>query len=790
MYVLKSPLVNKELPIKVHVSFDSVFDYLQTQAEDKESIFHESAIKLLHEADQYPELKEGFTDLSLLKKYEHQIQRLLSILFPDLLQSNEIKAASIPFDMTSFMLSKRFRNIIDNAGKDFKYEIRNFDTKNMYIHTCVYILSFYYHESLDFKRPFFYDIPDIKNNTVKSYRALFNADFTNIIKTEQAPDISKEDINELLNNFDDIDIWKEKFPPNSYIFKGFGMINLFDVTQDETISNIKNLFIKRNINSLGSLQKHLQNLYNLPNLSMGISVYNKNENGSINFIKHNKEHSLITNNTCCNVEDYFCHNIKQKVFNSSLITCITNIDEYVQELKSNNFYNTLKAKNIQSLILVPIELNNNFTAILELASPDNYALNSINANKLKDILPVLSITVERSIEERQNLLESVIQENYTTIHPSVKWKFYNAADEYLSDPQSSKLKNISFKNVYPLYGQCDVKDSSNARNKAIQDDLSYQLNKTISLFEKIHHQENLLIYNEVIYTLKKYLTFISKEIKTTDESDITKYLKNEVYPILHHVKHNNAILENDIIAYEQEIDPVLKIVYRKRKAYENFISHLNSSLAKHLDKAQKEAQSYYPHYYERFKTDGIDYNIYIGKSISNTKKFNPLFLKNIKIWQLIQQCELELIAKNIDIEHTDIHLEVTSLILVNSQSLDIKFRMDEKKFDVDGAYNMRYEIIKKRIDKSYIKNTKERLTQPGKLVIVYSHNHDIQEYLKYIDYLKNQEYFTNSIEHVDIEDLQGISGLKAVRVGVNYKRVNKDLLSFKNLLKDSQLLTK
>jgi hypothetical protein len=48
-------------------------------------------------------------------------------------------------------------------------------------------------------------------------------------------------------------------------------------------------------------------------------------------------------------------------------------------------------------------------------------------------------------------------------------------------------------------------------------------------------------------------------------------------------------------------------------------------------------------------------------------------------------------------------LRVASLILVHGNPLAIKFRMDEKQFDVDGAYNIRYEIIKKRIDKAFIK---------------------------------------------------------------------------------------
>jgi hypothetical protein len=35
--------------------------------------------------------------------------------------------------------------------------------------------------------------------------------------------------------------------------------------------------------------------------------------------------------------------------------------------------------------------------------------------------------------------------------------------------------------------------------------------------------------------------------------------------------------------------------------------------------------------------------------------------------------------------------------------------MDEKRFDVDGTYNARYEVVKKRIDKNNIKERKELL---------------------------------------------------------------------------------
>ena len=51
--------------------------------------------------------------------------------------------------------------------------------------------------------------------------------------------------------------------------------------------------------------------------------------------------------------------------------------------------------------------------VLELVSSKKYELNSINAYKLKDVIPVFNIAVDRYMEEYENNLESIIQANYT-----------------------------------------------------------------------------------------------------------------------------------------------------------------------------------------------------------------------------------------------------------------------------------------------------------------------------------------------------------------------------------------
>ena len=70
----------------------------------------------------------------------------------------------------------------------------------------------------------------------------------------------------------------------------------------------------------------------------------------------------------------------------------------------------------------------------------------------------------------------------------------------------------------------------------------------------------------------------------------------------------------------------------------------------------------------------------------------------------------------------------------------------EKRFDVDGDYNVRYEILKKRIDKATINQGKERLTLANMISIVYLHDRDKEEYVDYLDYLHQAGYIEGEIE--------------------------------------------
>ena len=761
-----------DLPLKLQISFEAIFEYLEQILENKNHLLYDTALKIIEEYKAYPELRTGFENPEKLEKYNTQIDKLLDILFPEMLQSNEIKAASIPFEFTTFKLSKRFEKLLNDAGKNYQLKLRNFDENNMYILSCTFILSYCYNVHLDFRRPFYYDIPT-SDGFIKNYKTLFNGDFFKVKPLENAPKLTEKDIHLLLDNFDNIDIWKEKFPPNSYQFKGFGLVSLVDATTDQSLTNLKENLLKNDQNTSNRISESIAKLYHSSTIEFGVSTFDL-VGDSFEFNKVTEKNSFINNQTKDQknkLENFFCNGIRSRVFENKELLAISDVEKYGIGSNFNGFYKALKANNIESIILVPLQLNNELLSVLELVSTKKHELNSINAYKLKDVIPVFKVAIKRFMEEFDNKLESVIQENYTSIHPSVKWKFYEEAQKYLFSLEHNEkvynLNSIVFEQVTALYGQSDIKGSSTARNNAIQEDLIKQLNLASNIIEKAYNKYKLPIYNDLIYRIEECLTNIKKGLNSGDENSLTDFLKKDIYPVFNHLKNLDKTLQSDISNYMTQIDDELHVIYHKRKMYDDSVNILNETLANFIDSKQEDAQKMFPHYFERYKTDGIDHNMYIGQSLVKNNTYDPIYLNNLRLWQLQMMCEVEQIAHNLksELPHT---LEIASLILVHNNPLAIKFRMDEKKFDVDGAYNIRYEIIKKRIDKVHIRNTQERLTQVGKIAIVYSQASDMRGYMKHIKYLQSNNYLLDAIEDLELEDLQGIAGLKALRVSVNY----------------------
>jgi hypothetical protein len=782
----------QDFPLQIHVSFKKLFDRYREHAAASNSFLSNRAEMLLAIEKEHPALSKGLNSEAEVIQYMPQIDIVMEDLFSSILEKNEIKIATIPYNDYIIKSTERYKNIVKVAGSNFKPELNHFTDDEFYVLGCVIIVNFMYGFDIDFRRPLYYDIPDI-NGIERTYRLIYNADFVNVIKTDKAPKFDKNDFEELLDNFDNIAIWKEKFPPDSYIFDGFLIANLFDVTADVNISKFKANLLHSDSqkdtqnNSLDEeFEIIFRSLFNCTDLKLGFSEFNDRDN-VLEKVAYNNISSFILNGAE-SIESILalCKVSYRVLFKQNEFYTVSNASKYHKLYPDNVLYKKLVDQGIESIILAPIVDQGNVIGIMELVSQTPNKLNSVNATKLRDIMPYLETYIIQSKQRKEGELELIIQEECTSIHASVHWKFKKEARRYLQaqvQGKSPSFREAIFENVYPLFGQIDIKGSSGARNLAVKDDLELQLAFVLKIIKKVFAIEELPIYEQIEFRINDFLKGLDVNFQVDSERSVLKFLKSEINPLFAHLSQKSDALKELIDMYNKKLDIASGFVYKHRKDYDESVMEINKCMASILDKKQKVAQKMYPHYFERFKTDGVEHNMYIGEAITRKDSFHKVYLFNLRLWQLQVMCEMENSYYKLK-EKLALPLDVASMILVFNSPLSLRFRMDEKRFDVDGTYNARYEVIKKRVDKANIKGTNQRITQAGKITIIYSQKDDEKEYLKYINFLQHKKHLDQEIEILELQDLQGVTGLKAIRVRVLYARgkENKEYYTYEDLI--------
>lgn len=754
-------------PFQLHLCFASIFEQLEQTAAGPSGPDATRAAQLLADAAPFPELREGITSEAQITGNADLISRLLRDYFPPALTQNEIKAVNIPFTGIIFNHTERFRNILQAAGPAFDITIRDFDKDEHYIMSCCLILNEFYGTRLDFSVPLFYDIPTA-NGVMRHYRILYNADFMDIVPTERSLPLTPADIDLLLDNYEDVALWKQKFPEGSWSLKGFAILTLFDATVENAVSLLKEKLLTIHANGFReSVESIFQSIYRIPDILVGFTAFNAEEGKfTPDTFGQQLPSFLLTAQKHEEAQCFLCPASYHSLIQEQVYYAVSDTKTILDSMPANHLARHFYEQGIRSCILAPVVKNQRLYGILEIISVRPKELNSINANKLEVVMPFLTDTIERLDAELEHQVQAVIQEKYTTIHGSVYWKFRAAAQQQIFHQQIGTdytLQEIVFPDVFPLYGQIDIKGSSDARNQSVQKDLHKQLQTLAALLQALNSQDATQPFHAEEQQLQHYLAELSQPLKAGTEQYISDYLAAVVHPRLQRMASANALPAiNQYFAatFKDEGD-----FHTYRRQYETTIGLINEQLANVIDSRQPAAQAIFPHYYERFKTDGVEHNLYIGASIAPKKEFDIQKLHALRLWEFRLLCEMERAHHQLR-PTLPYPLEVTSLILVYHTIIDIRFRMDEKRFDVDGSYNARFEIVKKRIDKACIKHTTERITQPGKITIVYSNDMEEQEYLQYIHTLQTEQLLTSEVEQHEVEDLQGVSGLKILRVGI------------------------
>jgi hypothetical protein len=556
-------------------------------------------------------------------------------------------------------------------------------------------------------------------------------------------------------------------PLSQFEITGFSILEFTDVTEEHAIETLKNIIVEHSeSNFFRDFNKSLQSLLRNRDLNFGLLPFLQ-VNGKTVYANETCSNSMLMNAAIEHkISPQIFHLVAEQHKSKPEVLIFNGIAS--DKTEKHGLLKVLRNSQIHSLALVPVFYQKNMVGVLEIYSKEKVSIDKVLLSPLQGAMPFIGQLLKQVTDEFSSTIENEVRDHYTSLKSSVKWKFnetiWNHLQASKTDP-TAKTEKIIFSELYPFYGAIDIRQSTVERNKAVFEDISLQidfLGNTLQELEKHldpFMQKQFEVYKPVwINRFKQYR-------KSADELTIMQLIDTKIHPFLVQAEKQSEEAARAVRYYFQSASESEGILYKNRRELEISMQTVNNSINQYLDTHQKVLQNIFPHYFEKFRTDGIEYDIYLGQSISPGKKFDSAYKKQFRLWQLKSMAEIAVTIRNLSKELPK-PLQTTQLIFVHSTPITISFRDDEKRFDVEGGYSIRYQVVKKRIDKVLIKGTDQRLTEPGKIAIVYFTEAEKEEYLEYIQLLQIEGYLDTELEFLELDDLQGVQGLKALRVGV------------------------
>ena len=758
------------------VSFLPFINYLKNKSagnSDTRSRFYNY---LVEKFESEPALLRPVTDSGLLSRHADLLELLGTSLFPVVTDPEKnIFTLAVPYQFSIFNDSSPFRRLFVDDDDHFVLP-ENATVENLkQIHSSLiyeHALEKFYGVKLNANTDLVYPVVDKTTGMKRYYKLRYDRRFIDLHLKGELPAIQNCAV--CLNTFRILDLEHQlrTMPLELFAAEGFGVWVAEDVTVQESLDAIKKILLRQesfDTSIINDLKESIHALVGLNEVEVGLAPFVK-LNGKFVIDETCSKHGLVGRNWKTGDEH------SQNLYRYSLGFLSERpepmpmpiLDEQITQHAP--FLRDLWEAGMRSYLIYPVQNNDGFLGLLELASPVPNQLNLDIMAKLEPAMPLISLALLKIRDTFNVKIDRLIKEKFTALQPSVEWKFAECAWEcmhgHVGNGSSALTKSVVFENVYPLYGAVDIRNSSMERSFAIQKDIKAHLELVDNLLDQLQSLTQLPLLEGLKFKNQNFRESIETTMQAEDEVRINEFFENEVQPVLQHLQKSNTKAAEIVGNYCHIVKDGKSYLYRYRNEYEATLASINEAVLYYLDKEEDILQQSYPHYFEKYRTDGVEYNIYIGQSIAPGNPFDLLYLKNIRLWQLKSMAEIARITHQLQ-PSLPVPLQTTQLLLIHSQPISISFRRDERRFDVEGSYNIRYEVMKKRLDKVKVKDSHERLTQPGKIAMVYSNPKEAQEYQEYIQFLQSKKILNPGMELLELEELQGVSGLKALRVDIN-----------------------
>src|SRR5882724_1550886 len=603
-------------------------------------------------AREAPELAGVIDDLSVIGKHQTFVDLMMTALFPPAFWEQEYGAALFPLELRAFYATPPFRRSLMNEDGTLQGRASFLQKRSVEPAMAAERLWLAYELILErvYGLELGGDVPVMMFTTTDSatgldqhFRLQFDWRFVDVQVVGPKPPLPDGVRQELAAGRIDSEKLRQLLPPDRFVLRGFMIVKAVDVTDQEVLSSLKrDLIDKDSIVSSShfqDLQAKLRTFFRRPSLRLGLAAVEGDRVLVLNDASRH-EQACIFADSAHHTTAEFTGSLYERAFIQDRPIVIDDLRAYPDPTPIEE---ELIQSGIRNFICAPLHYQDKVIGTLELVSTRAGDLNATHLPKLQEVLPLFSMAVQRSVEELNSRIQTVINEHCTAIHPTVEWRFRQAVLNAFERDRGgaavvTELEPIVFEGVHPLYGLADIRGSSTQRGEAIQADLLAQLRLAKAVVQAASEVQSLPALDELAYRIDNRIAKIERTLNSSDEIGIIAFLRNEVEGLLDHLGTFGAGVRDRIAAYRAGLDVRLGTVYHRRRLFEDSVTGIAESISSYLDLEQPAAQRMFPHYFEKQKTDGVDYQMYVGAGLVENGRVDPLCLKNLRLWQLMVTC--------------------------------------------------------------------------------------------------------------------------------------------------------
>ncbi|MEO5591842.1 MAG: hypothetical protein ABIR15_18440, partial [Chitinophagaceae bacterium] len=570
----------KENSVESFICFKKFIDFLEEKVNTDTSVRSYFFRFVLDKIRSYPELIAGIP-VTEAARYDEVLELVASIVFPLIEDENEIL-----FGLTSgispqvFYASNAFHRLFASSpnGNDsmaswmVKENAQELHQQIQYDLILQKVYGFELPQKKEMVRSFFNSITGL----YQYYRVNIDTRFVEVklkkkLNGDTVSDNSIAACFSCTNSFDEIE---KLVPLSNFSSSGFSIITLTDITEHQSIEQLSKVIInvdKQNASAdFVHITRLLQTLLGNSHYKFGIMPFFTVNNRAA-LLYENFPYSIL-------VKASWDAGIPKPVFTR-------HINHYIKEPRYITFdssdktnilpkplQDALKKAGYHSYVLAPVYFNDVLVGILETGATGGATiLSDMQFGKLKPAVPYISQLLKKMIDKFNISIDTVVKDKFTVIQPSVQWKFNEVAWHYFRshdiEHKNNALENISFKNVYPLYGAVDIRNSTIERNKALREDLQVQLQLLMELLQQVNENGKREI-NLLMEACRQWLIKMNAYVSVEEELQFNEFLFTKAHPLLASFTGFQESITQKINDYYTAIDELTGVTFMRRRKLE------------------------------------------------------------------------------------------------------------------------------------------------------------------------------------------------------------------------------